>query len=58
MKSTLRQVLATAVGVLLAAAYVATIKAFNMEMDWATLGVGALALFGIVYVLGVPNEEG
>jgi hypothetical protein len=42
----------------LAITYVAGMRALNLEMDWATLGVGAIALFGIVYVLGVPNEEG
>jgi len=59
MKASIRQVLATAAGVLLAAGYVTIVKAIDLEMDWATLGVGAVALFGIVYVLGAdegPHE--
>ena len=52
MRATLRQILVVAAGVLLAATYVAACRAFSLEMDWKTVGVGAFFLFGIVYVLG------
>lgn len=57
MKPILRQVLITAAGVLIAAAFVGTMRTVT-AMDWPTALVGAGLLLGIVYVLGVPNEEG
>lgn len=54
MKANLQQVLATAAGVLVAGTYIALVRTVGLEMDWATLGVGAFFLFGVVYVLGKP----
>lgn len=54
MKANLQQVLSTAAGVLAAGTYVAFVRSVGIEMDWATLAVGACLLFGIVYVLGKP----
>lgn len=56
MKPILRQVLLVAAGVLIAAAFVGTMRTVT-TVDWPTALVGAVFLLACVYVLGAANEE-
>jgi hypothetical protein len=56
MQPIIRQVLIVAAGVLIAAAFVGTMRAIT-PMDWPTALVGAGFLMGCVYVLGAANED-
>lgn len=59
MKSTLRQFLITTASIMAGSAFLATMRDFAPNVGWPVVAAGsAIVLFGIVYMLGVPNEEG